>query len=121
MKLTINNQSFEIIEQGDGENVYINKSDSDNVMRIGLTNVLKNIIYLHEDLPPQKKKETLIHELTHAYIYAYGFSTENYFDHELVCEFISTYARDIIRTVDEYFRKTTMAEILVNAVKKQEE
>lgn len=103
MKITINNQEFEIIEQGDGDNVYVNNPDKEIV--IGLTNCLSNTIYLHKDLPPQKKKQTLIHELTHAYIYACGFSTENYFDHELVCEFISNYARDIIRTADEYFRK----------------
>lgn len=120
MKLTINNQSFEIIEQGDGDHVYINNPD--NEMRIGVTDILNNIIYIHKDLPTlEKKKQTLIHELTHAYIYAYGFSSEEFFNHELICEFLSTYARDIIRTADEYFRKTSMADILVNAVKKQEE
>ena len=102
MKLTINNQSFEIVEQGDGDNVYINTSD--DKMRVGLTDFLNNTIYLHKDLSPQKKKQTLIHELTHAYIYACGFSTEEFFDHELVCEFIEAYARNIISTADEYFR-----------------
>ena len=87
-------------------------------MCLGITDHLNNIIYLHKYLPAQKKKQTLIHELTHAYIYACGFSSEEFFDHELVCEFIEAYARDIIRTADEYFRKTSMAEILVNAVKK---
>ena len=106
MELTINNQPFEIIEQGDGENVYLNGSDGE--ICIGLTNCLKNIIYLHKDLPPQKKKQTLIHELTHAYIYAYGFSTVEHFNHELVCEFVEAYARAIIRAADEYFRKTNV-------------
>lgn len=107
MKLTINNQSFEIIEQGDGENVYLKSPNDDNKMRIGLTDFQNNIIYLHKDLPTlEKKKQTLIHELTHAYIYAFGFSTrEEYFGHELICEFIEAYARDIVRTADEYFER----------------
>lgn len=105
MKLTINNQNFEIIEQGDGDNVYLNNPNDDKVMRIGCTDFLNNTIYLHKSLPTlEKKKQTLIHELTHAYIYAFGFSTEEYFNHELVCEFIEAYGRDIIRTADEYFR-----------------
>lgn len=110
MKLTINNQSFEIIEQGDGDNVYLNSPNDDDKMRIGLTDFLNNTIYIHKDLPTlEKKKQTLIHELTHAYILAYGFSTEEFFNHELVCEFLSIYAREIIRTADEYFRKTSVA------------
>ena len=69
MKVKIKDLEYEIIEEGDGDKVY---KDKDNQMRLGLCEYRQQKIYLLKDMTFDRKKRVLIHELTHAFIEAYG-------------------------------------------------
>lgn len=42
-------------------------------------------------------KETVLHELTHAFIFSYGLDNNSFQEEEFICEFIAIYAEDIVR------------------------
>lgn len=90
---------FEIIEEGDGDHVFIN----DEQMVIGFTDFPQQVIYLHKDIKPQVKKMTLMHELTHAFLFVRGFDKEE-FNQEVVCDIMASLARTIVRMTDEILR-----------------
>ena len=49
-----------------------------------------------------RKRKVLAHELTHAFVEAYGFFQES-FDEEQLCEFIANYSKEINEICDHYF------------------
>ncbi len=96
MKVKIKDLEYEIIEEGDGDKVY-----KDNQMRLGLCEYRQQKIYLLKDMTFDRKKRVLIHELTHAFIEAYGMLGE--FNEEQVCEFMAVHSREINDICDKYF------------------
>jgi len=68
----------------------------------GRCNYTKRTIYLRKDLDLYTKRKTLIHELTHAFIEAYGFYQVD-FNNEIVCDFLGNYASEIINISNKYF------------------
>lgn len=46
-------------------------------------------------------RETLVHELTHAYIMTYAISRQQFRDEEFICEFNAVYGQDIQKQTDE--------------------
>lgn len=46
---------------------------------------------------------TIKHELTHAYIFAYGFDQVE-FDEEVICDFIETYGEKIIKDSKKLYK-----------------
>ena len=62
-------------------------------------------IYIDKDLPKQRKRKTLIHELTHLYINMYITHSDKTYDEEMVADIVAN-SHDIIRKiVDRYFNK----------------
>ena len=98
MKVKIKDLEYEIIEEGDGDKVY---KDKDNQMRLGLCEYRQQKIYLLAEMSANRKKRVLIHELTHAFIEAYGMLGE--FNEEQVCEFMAVHSREINDICDKYF------------------
>lgn len=98
MKVKIKDLEYEIVEENDGEKVF---KDKDNQMRLGLTEYRQQKIYLLKEMTVARKKRVLIHELTHAFIEAYGMIGE--FNDEQVCEFMATHSREINAICDKYF------------------
>ena len=63
------------------------------------------IIYLDKELPLDRKKKTLLHELTHCYIGNYITHMEKNYCEEDVCDIVSN-SHDIIHEiVEKYFKK----------------
>ena len=60
-------------------------------------------IYILKDLPTDNFKRILIHELSHATNYAYGFSHVHHTE-ETMCDFVSVYAEQIVAMADVYVR-----------------
>lgn len=46
-------------------------------------------------------KETIIHELTHAFIFSYGLDDETFQKEEFICEFMAIYAEEIVQTAKD--------------------
>jgi hypothetical protein len=53
-------------------------------------------IYILETLPPPLMRQSIMHELTHAYICAYGFMRYNKFTDEQLCDFMAAYSGAIV-------------------------
>lgn len=66
----------------------------DGYYRGGLTNRRTSNIYLSNDLQPQIRKRVLLHELTHAYVYAAGMLQVEWTE-ENVADFIENNFEDI--------------------------
>lgn len=103
MKVFIKNFEWEIIEVGDEDKAFFNEDD--NLQLYGQTIYEKQLIKIYKDLPYIRKRETLIHELTHAFYDTYLSSQhiKDKFDEEDICCFMGTYAEDIIRIANDYF------------------
>ena len=104
MKVKIKDYEYEIIE--------CDKTDSDiynsgEVKYYGRTFYMSQVIKIYKYLSPIRKRQTLIHELTHAFldVYLAGQSLTGKYNEEDVCCFMGTYSEDILRIVNEYFNK----------------
>ena len=81
--------------------------NSDNELRIyGQTDYEKQLIRIYKDLSYQRKRDTLIHELTHAFhdVYLASQHIKDKFVEEDVCCFMASYSEDILKIVNEYFK-----------------
>ena len=81
------------------------ETDTTKGMYFGATHTYSNIIFIDKDLPLDRKRKTLIHELTHCYISEYITHEEKQFSEEDVAD-ISANSHDIVHEiVDNYFNK----------------
>lgn len=105
MKIKVGNCSYKIIEVN-------NKSDKDlwdrgkNELRLyGLCDNVNGIIKIWKDLPNDRKRRTLTHEITHAFLNAYwdSFNLKGRYDNEDMCCFMEAFGEDILRITNEYF------------------
>lgn len=104
MKVKINNLEYVIVEESDGDNVFNDKEidGKPHQMRLGLTCYVEQKIYIYQHMTRSRKRETLAHELTHAFVEAYGFYNSE-FSEEQLCEFMAKYSKDINDICDQYF------------------
>lgn len=108
MKITtvkIDELTFDIIEEGNqGGHVFIHGDDTDidNLDVMGVTEFVKQKIYLHKKMNVDLKKRILRHELTHAYLETRGFANDD-MDAEQVCDFVSAVSPLIEEIVNKYF------------------
>lgn len=65
-------------------------------------------IVINETIEPSNFHKVLIHELTHAFLYSYGFDQVKLND-EVMCDFISVHAENIIKVATMVWEK-----ILIN-------
>lgn len=120
MKFKINNREWTIreVSQSAIKNMQnIRKANKEENLEstdcryFGITYVDVQKIYIDEDLPLDRKKATLIHELTHCYIANYITHQEKNYDEEMVADIVSN-SYDIIHgIVDKYFKKNAEVEV----------
>lgn len=70
---------------------------------LGITYHDTQIIYLDEELPIDRKKKTLLHELTHCYIGSYITFTEKTYCEEDICDIVSNSYEIIQNIINNYF------------------
>lgn len=113
MKIKMNGIEYEIKEVSQKEYKEYRKeedkitccdeTDTSKGMYFGASHHYQGIIFLDENLPKDRKRKTLIHELTHCYIADYITHEEKTFDEEMVAD-ISANSHDIIhKIVEDYF------------------
>ena len=104
MKIKIKNYDYEIIEVDDTDKDFMENGD---LKLFGQTIYSKQLIKLYRDLPFPRKRETLIHELTHAFydVYLNSYHIKDKFDEEDIACFMATYSEDILKIVNDYFKK----------------
>lgn len=77
---------------------------------LGLTRYVCQEILINEELCLEEKMSTLAHELTHVYLWTYGFSAENCFNEEAVCNIVSACYAFVGNTVFDYFNYNEVIE-----------
>lgn len=112
-KFKINNREWEI-EEISQEEIKImqnkrNANEEENIKSIdtryyGITYCDEQKIYLDKDLTEDRKRATLIHELTHCYIWNYGLYNVPHFNEEMVCDLVSS-INDFINDIVGKFKK----------------
>lgn len=71
------------------------ETNSDIKGNMGLTRCSDRVILIDDSLKAPDLSATIIHELTHAFIWEYGFYQAT-FTQEVVCDFFGIYGKDII-------------------------
>lgn len=113
MKFKINNREWTILEvsQSAIKNMQnIRKANEEENLKstdtryYGITYADVQKIYIDEDLPMDRKKATLIHELTHCYVINYITHQDKNYDEEMVADIVSNSYDIIHEIVDRYFR-----------------
>lgn len=104
MKFKMNNVEFEIKEVSQEEMLQW-KCDEQDGYYYGQTHFMTQEVWIDKILSKEKKRKTLIHELTHVYIREYLTSRDIEPDEEVLCD-INANSHDIIhKIVEDYFRK----------------
>lgn len=100
MKVKINKYFYEIIFTKDKEHtdLFVNGE-----YHLGVCMFSRQKIIVFQT-SKERTKQTLIHELTHAFIDAYGFFPNNSFNHEDLCEFIGTYSENIVQLANKILK-----------------
>lgn len=73
----------------------------------GSCNYTELTIYLDDSLQYSRIKQTLSHELTHAYLHSYMIEMKENYNEENICEFVSLYSQHILddcRKFMEFYR-----------------
>ena len=72
--------------------------------RQGSTHFDTQTLYVLDRLKLERKKEVLLHELGHCYLYATQcYYQKDSFTEEEVCEIIALYAEQMVKVMNEYF------------------
>lgn len=100
MNIIINGIAWEILET-DTRNMNLMV---DGNSCFGTCNHTENRIYIDESLSVSKKKATLKHELTHAFIDCCLLSKKESYTEEELCEFVSLYGKAICEIADGFYR-----------------
>lgn len=126
MKFKINGIDWKIEEKSQEEiKTIINTKKAESIENVksldsrffGVTYPDDLVIYLDKDLPEQRKRLTLLHELTHCYIVTFMTHCDKQYSEEDVCDIVSN-SHDIVKNViDKYFRKENKDETNKNKIK----
>ena len=71
----------------------------DGSIRLGITDRNVHTIYLSDKLCGALLRKVLLHELTHAWLFSYGYDLDVETE-ELLCTFVDTYSEQISEQVD---------------------
>ena len=100
-KIKINSLNFKIIEVDE-----IEKTNNDDGQIIGYTDYINQKILLLKTLSFEQKINTLRHELTHAFLWAYGLSAIcEKLPLEVVCDFVGIYSGEIVEITNKYIKE----------------
>lgn len=98
----MNNSEYEILEVSQKDLMIYKQQDEGYYY--GQTHFTEHQIWIDQDLPLERKKRTLYHELTHVYIREYLTTRDIEPDEEVLCD-ISANSHDIIHEiVEDYFK-----------------
>ena len=70
---------------------------------VGCFDAEKQLIQIKSSLSKDQRRKTFLHELTHAYIWCYGFSDVK-FNNETICNFIGVYLEQMYKHLEEFIK-----------------
>ena len=92
IKIKINNRNWKVrFVKGTDKNLCA----EDNEIVCGITNYGKSTIYINKEIDDDVMLDTIVHELTHAYLFVYGFGQVENFTEENVCDVFGAFAIDL--------------------------
>lgn len=103
MQIVINGLTWKVFNADPDSN---NLKDSRNVPCFGITSFPRLTIYLRNDQTKALYRQTLIHELVHAYTFSFGvhlYADDN--TEESVCDFFGANADKIITHANQIMEK----------------
>lgn len=100
MKVRINDIEWNIVFTNNTEEL----QRSDGSVTFGVTDVNLLEIFIWSSLRGRMLRKVMIHELSHAFIFSYGYFL-TLEEEEFLCSFIDTYAEDIIEYTDNVLTK----------------
>lgn len=74
----------------------------DGTFRVGSCCKSTGEIYIQNKLEYEIMRRTIMHELTHAYVCAYGHDARKGYDEEDLCEFTANFSDSIVTTQTRY-------------------
>lgn len=95
MKIKIHNDFWKIKLTNERKKKMTPDKDHYN---LGLTEYSKLLINIRTGLPASVARSTLIHELTHAFLFSYGNQVEG---EEQMCDFFGVHGDEIIALADQ--------------------
>jgi hypothetical protein len=78
-------------------------TDDDNEY-LGFCEYSTQTIILRNDMPTELIEQTLIHELTHAFVFSFGLSGYK-FDEEKLCNFVGAHLKRIHKITKQYMKR----------------
>lgn len=99
MKIVINTIEWEIKEVDSLDGILVVNSRRCK----GVCDYGTQIISIQNNLKENIKRQTLAHELTHAFLFQTQIDEKDKYSEEFVCEFLARYAFQILEIVDKYF------------------
>lgn len=115
MKIELNGVEYEIKEVSqneykelrlkEDEDTGCNSSDTKNGIFFGASHHYTCKIYLDATLPKDRKRKTLLHELTHCYIAEYITHEDVTFDGEMVADIVANSFDIINNIIKKYFKE----------------
>ena len=100
MRVRINDIEWNIVFTNNTEEL----QRSDGSVTFGVTDVNLLEIFIWSSLRGRMLRKVMIHELSHAFIFSYGYFL-TLEEEEFLCSFIDTYAEDIIEYTDNILTK----------------
>lgn len=105
MKFKIDNVKWEIVEC-DTKELSNRFQGEEHEFLYGFCSYTENKIYLNNTLCLDRKKNTLIHELTHCWTMSHGWGFGNPLDREDVCNIVACSNYFINDIVGKYFKRS---------------
>lgn len=98
----INGYSFKVkFVDGNGRKMKVDK----NTCNLGLTEYIDGVIRIRRGMNRKITRSTVIHELTHAFMFAFGYTIEG---EEAMCDFFGAQGDDIIQMADSIMKGEKM-------------
>lgn len=112
----INNNTWQIIEINSEElkEMYEKDMQEKTYYVFGVTQKSRHIIYINADMCEEQKVRTLKHELSHCYIWEYGFYNVEDLNEEVICDIISASNEFIYNTAKLYQAMKKFKEKAIN-------
>jgi Zn-dependent peptidase ImmA (M78 family) len=99
MQVIINNIEWKIIELSNDDRRLLSAHGVCN----GYCYPALSEIYIDQNLPLDRKRRALMHELTHAFLSVHNLSQQETYTEEELAEFVALYGREIYQIMDAYF------------------
>lgn len=77
-----------------------NDLELNGTIRLGITDRNTHTIYIHNSLQGEMLKRVLLHELTHAWLFSYGYDLSIEIE-EMLCGFVDTFLFDLSDALDD--------------------